>query len=341
MNDSSLAEADDKPGIPDCERQILAATLIVSAIVGAVGNSLVIVAVGLSNNLRTATNAFVVSLAVADFTTCLFTPWQAVAILTADDWPIPGVRWVCTMADFVVVITIGCSVNNLALIAINRWVGITKSCSTTRRIYTSHKIALMVIFAWIVPLLLALTPVVADFGELSYAQIYRTSSSVRSNPHKDTYALLIASIFYPIQFTIIISSYISIFCYVRKTSNDTIKVANGNEAMRKTISKRQIDVTKNLLYVVLAFIVCLTPYFIALINSEDWSYRLGGWGAVILVCNSSVNPFIYAVSHPDFKEAFRYMKRCQKIPRSGAGRRNRPTKDLNSPKQGEPREHGV
>ncbi|XP_022096744.1 melatonin receptor type 1B-B-like [Acanthaster planci] len=132
------------------ERQILAAICIIVTILGGVGNSFVIVAVGTDKKLRTATNVFVVNLAVADVVACLFMPWQAVAMLGGgEDWPLPDAPWLCAMAGFAVVVTLGCSINNLALIAINRWVGITKSRSTTRRIYTAHKLTLMVIFSWL------------------------------------------------------------------------------------------------------------------------------------------------------------------------------------------------
>ncbi|XP_022096743.1 melanopsin-like [Acanthaster planci] len=298
------------------EQQILAAIFIIASVFGTVGNSLVIIAVASSKNLRTNTNVFVANLAVADVVTSLFTPWQAVAILGGDDeWPIPGAEWVCTATAFVNLLTIGCSINNLALIAVNRWVGITKSRFTTRRIYTSRKVALMVIFSWAVPLCCALIPVVTDVGELGYEKLYKSCSWVRSNPHQETYNMLIAAVYYPIQLTVVAVSYISIFYFVWKTSQETLETVT-NEETRKTISKRQIDVTKNLVYVVLAFVACVTPYFISLVAYADWSYRLVPWGAAILLSNSSVNTIIYATSHPDFKKAFRHLLRCQRASRS-------------------------
>ncbi|XP_022096848.1 octopamine receptor Oamb-like [Acanthaster planci] len=308
------------------EVHIIAAVLISGAILGSIGNCFVVIAVALSKKLRTATNVFVVNLAVADVTTCLFTPWQAVAILDGNDWPIPRAPWLCTASAFVVVTTIGCSINNLALIAINRWVGITKSRFTTHRICTSRKLTLMVIFSWAVPLCCALTPVVTDVGELGYEKLYRSCTWVRSNPYSRYYNIFVTAINYPIQLIVIVFSYTSIFCYVRKTSqkmaradapsvSDKVSGGGASRATRKKLRKRQLDVTKNLLYIVLAFVLCLSPYFVSIISSADWSYRLAPWGAVVLSCNSSVNPIIYATSHPDFKVAFRHMVlRCQKIP---------------------------
>ncbi|XP_022096742.1 melatonin receptor type 1B-B-like [Acanthaster planci] len=310
------------------ERQIISAMLVTATVVGSLGNCFVLAAVALSRKLRTTTNVFVVNLAAADMLTCLFLPWQVVAILGSDGWPIPDAQWVCAMAGFVIVVTYGCSINSLALIAINRWVGITKSRFTIRRIYTARKLALMVIFSWAVPLCCALTPVLTDVGELGYEKLYKSCTWVRSNLYSSYYNILVMAVNYPFQMMAIVFSYISIFCYVQKTSQKMAradapsvsgKVSGGvaSRAMRKKLWKRQLDVTKNLLYIVLAFVLCLTPYFTAIVVTTDWTYRLLPWAGAFLFCNSCVNPIIYATSHPDFKEAFRYMIRC-KIPKGSS-----------------------
>ncbi|XP_022096746.1 octopamine receptor 1-like [Acanthaster planci] len=315
------------------ERQAIAGIFLTGAILGSVGNCFVVAAVALSRKLRTTTNVFVVNLALADILTSLFMPWQAVAILGGgDEWPIPGAPWLCVAAGFVIVVTYGCSINNLALIAVNRWVGITKSRFTTRRIYTARKLALMVIFAWAMPLSCALIPVLTDFGELGYEKLYASCTWVIAK--SVYYSMFLSAMYYPLQLILITLCYSSIFCYVRKTSQKMAradapsvseKVSSGgaSRAMRRKLWKRQLDVTKNLLYIVLAFVLCLTPYFTTIIFTTDWSQRLVPWVGGILFFNSCVNPFIYATSHPDFKEAFGYMIRCRKIPTSNASHRNR------------------
>ncbi|XP_038045062.1 allatostatin-A receptor-like [Patiria miniata] len=285
MNKSSSFSEAEETGY---DIRIVAAIIITVAILGTIGNSFVIIVVALSKKLRTTTNVFVVNLAVADVLTCLFLPWQAVAIVGGDDWPIPRARFACTAASFVILVTIGCSMNNLALIAINRWVGITKSRSTTRRIYTARKLALMVIVSWAIPLGCALTPVLTDFGELGYEKLYN-------------------------------------LCIW--TSQETIEATRGNTSTRLRISKRQVDVTKNCAYVVLAFIFCYTPCFVAITISDlEWIYKVAPWAVATMFCNSSVNPVIYATSHPDFKEVIGHLmcrQRCRTIPQSDPSPRAR------------------
>ena len=62
------------------QRVIVATVLAVVFIVGIVGNALVILAVTLSRRLRSPTYWFVVNLAVTDFVTCIFIPFQIVAL---------------------------------------------------------------------------------------------------------------------------------------------------------------------------------------------------------------------------------------------------------------------
>ncbi|XP_033639900.1 octopamine receptor 1-like [Asterias rubens] len=322
------------------ERQIIAALFIVATLIGTIGNCFVIVAVALSKKLRTTTNVFVVNLAVCDMLTSMVMPWQAVALLGGDSWPIPEAPWLCQMVGFVTIITFGGSVNSLSLIAINRWIGITKSRLTTRRVYSKRKLAGMVMFAWCIPVCCALTPVLTDFGELGYEKLYSTCTWDRDNLYSFYFNILITAAYYPIQLILIVLSYFCIFCYVRETSRkmaraDTpsepssvsakVSGTSGHRAMKRKLWKRQLAVTKNLLYIVLAYVVCLTPYFTVIIVSADWSYRLTPWGGMILFCNSCINPIIYATSHPDFKEAFGYMVRCRKIPRGGTSQKYRST----------------
>ena len=309
------------------ERQIIAAIAITACIIGTFDNSLVIVAVALSKKLRITTNVFVVNLAVADLLTCLFLPVQVLSVLGVDDWPIPDAEWLCVIGAFVVITTLGCRVNSLSLIAINRWIAITKYPQTTRRIYTSRKLTVMVCCSWAIPLCCALVPVLTVFGELGYNEVYRSCSWSRETQHGYYYALFISIVNYPLQLIVITFSYGSIFSYVRKTSRNMAKAyapsisakvaSSGSErAMKRKLRKRQLAVTKNLVYIVLAFFLCFTPYGVSVIFQTDWSHRMVPWSALILACNSFVNPIIYATTHPYFREAFRCMARCHSIPRN-------------------------
>ena len=119
-NISSESVDDEAPANTTAERQAFAALCVLITVVGTVGNLSVVVCVAMSKKLQTVTNVFVVNLAVADLMTCLCLPWQAVSVLGDGHWPIEGALWLCQALPFVQILTMGCSINTLALIAVNR-----------------------------------------------------------------------------------------------------------------------------------------------------------------------------------------------------------------------------
>ncbi|XP_038044479.1 melatonin receptor type 1B-B-like [Patiria miniata] len=304
------------------QRQIIAALCITATCLGIVGNGLVIIAVVVSKKLRTITNVFVVNLSISDLLACSFLPWQAVAVLSEAGWPLHGADWLCVISAAFMFISNGCSTTNLALIALNRWIGITKSVSTTRRIYTRCSIAGMVLFSWIMPICLTVIPTTIGFGQLGYEPKYSTCSWLKDVPMSYIMNILIPIFYFPIQFLVILLCYVSIYRYVIKSSRrmtrhdiNSISGATGcvDRAMQKMIWKRQIAVTKNLLHIVLAFVIFVTPSFIAMIPlGYDWSIRMTPYAAAIVFFSSCINPIIYGTSHPDFKETFSRMIFCKK-----------------------------
>ena len=101
-------------------QQLYVAILLILAVLGTFGNMLVIAAVILSRKLRHATNMFVLNLSIADLLTCAYVvPVQAVAVLS--EFQIRSQMSVCQSAAFLLVLCLGCSINSLTCIAINRY----------------------------------------------------------------------------------------------------------------------------------------------------------------------------------------------------------------------------
>ncbi|PIK36695.1 putative muscarinic acetylcholine receptor M2-like [Apostichopus japonicus] len=144
----------DSPGYvfeDPTQRTLLSVIVILVAAVGIPGNILVMIAVTFSKRLQTKTNSFVVNLACSDLAACLVLPFQVVALLN-DSWPLPDP--LCTFVAVVVWVGLGSSVVNLALIAFNRFTLITKSRTHYDQLYSKRNLVLMLVSAWIIPIVL-------------------------------------------------------------------------------------------------------------------------------------------------------------------------------------------
>ncbi len=324
------------------ERLILAMLCLFICIIGTVGNSSVFIAVLLSRKLQTPTNAFVVSLAITDLITSLLLIWNVVTLLSPNGWPLPDAIWLCVFTGYMSYNSLGISLLNLAAISVNRYVLITKPLKTYQKIYTPVNIGIMVAAIWIIPITISLSlKRIAWFG---YYEKFYMCSEKTSNPHGEFVHTVLKIVFTLSVLTTVIISYTLVFRHVRRhskkmrqqlnnaassmqasssratteqqtqsTTADTIPGpgTSGESSRRwqKTVNKQDIEITKNLLIVVIAFFLSFMPYAIIILFPGSESYH---WYTTIFVfANSCMNPVIYARRHPHFKVVFEAMIKGQ------------------------------
>ncbi|XP_038053935.1 alpha-1D adrenergic receptor-like [Patiria miniata] len=314
------------------QRVIVAVMYLIVILLGTVGNSLVILAVMLSKKLRTTTNAFVVNLGIADLSTCLVLPWSVVATLSTNGLPVG--EWVCSVTVVAKATSIGCSMYTLAFIGLQRLL-LIKWQAAHHVIYTPRKIPMWLAVAWCIPLLVTLIPPLADVGAVGYNKKYHLCGFPSTHPGSHDYDLILVFGLYPIPLITIIVCYVLIWKHLRnhakkvtvpKSSaklmtthmtvvSQSVATVNSNHASTSTqgtlcksqISRHMTEITKNMFYIVCAFMICQTPYAICLFN--DSSDPFLPYALAILLFNSCVNPLIYATKHRDFKTVFRCILR--------------------------------
>ncbi|XP_038044717.1 melatonin receptor type 1B-A-like [Patiria miniata] len=306
------------------QRVLVAVLYLIASVLGISGNSLVIMAVILSRKLRTTTNAFVVNLSVADLLTSVVIIWDAVELLGKDGQPISD--WICRVVSGTQTITTGCSIYTLALIGLQRLLLITRPMTTYRAIYTPNfKIVLWLVAAWSVSLLVTVLPLLFGVGGVGYNPKYHHCGFMSSHPLSTYYNIIIAGALYPIPLIIIVVCYVLIWLHLNRhakrmvsppdKSCDSIHMEPRSvtsttrslselhrAASQPRLDRRQNEITKNMFYVVCAFILCLTPFAICLFY--EYSDPVLPYATVTLVFNGCVNPLIYATKHRDFKTVF-------------------------------------
>ncbi|XP_072028335.1 probable G-protein coupled receptor No18 [Amphiura filiformis] len=325
------------------ERVVAAVICSIICIFGSIGNSLVIIAVLLSRKLHTPPNVFVVSLATADLLTSLFLIWDVVALLSSDGWPLPNAKWLCTMTSFVIFVCIGTSLSNLAAISLNRYILITKPYRTYQRIYSPVNIGLMVIFTWICPNLLSLLLSLTKIVGFGYNRKYFICCHFGQQPEDELLFILSDVLLIFIVLVVVVLSYIFVLKHVRQhfkgkrrrevqgivmqastSGNDTERQDRqrsttaensisqpdpSGQPIRRRENYKDLQVTKNLLLVVVVFFVCFLPYSFLIIFPRSDSFHL--YAILLALMNSCVNPVIYARRHPHFKIVLSAMIKCQ------------------------------
>ncbi|XP_071803835.1 melatonin receptor type 1A-like [Asterias amurensis] len=317
------------------ERVVAGFLFLLIAVINITGNSMVILAVIFSKKLRTSTNVFVVSLSSADLLAGLAMPMSTVALLTpGNSWP-GSTETPCYIAGLLLYTSSSASLFNLASIALNRLILIKSPMKWYRILYTKCNLVINVVVIWIVAIAIMTVPPLLEIGSFGYDKQHHSCSDLDTHPKAKTFERIQTFASYPIPFIIIITSYIIIFVHVRRHFkkqisnetnvtnpgtgssssgvNPTFQTSDSTAVLRAgrldRLNRQQLEITKNLFMAVCAFFICITPYSVALFIPNNDRFLL--FGGVVFLCNSCVNPIIYAAKHPQFKKVLRLMLRCK------------------------------
>ncbi len=266
------------------ERVVVGLLILCICIFGIVGNAMVTVAVLLSRKLQTPSNAFVVTLAFADLITCVANIWNVVALLLPNGRELQDrFERLTAITTITATICIGVSFLTLAAISINRYILITKSRAIYQIMYSPVKISLMLSAIIVIPFSFQISVEFLENESLLYI-VYK-------------FAVM------PLALITISASYYQVYRHVTHHFKRMRQqeVNDRGEQAANTYSKGDLEITKNLLIVVVVFILCFIPHFILLFvpGPEREPYRL--YGTAILYVNTCINPIIYARRHPIFK----------------------------------------
>ncbi|KAJ8026514.1 Melanopsin-A [Holothuria leucospilota] len=293
--------------------------LIVAIVCGFLGNSLVLIAFILSKKIRTCkTNIFIVNLAVTDILT--ITPMFGVICLSVADEQIirQSIHLLCGLPAALGRTFVGCSIITLVLIAVNRWILITKRFETYLKVYRLKNVFIMLLLTWLYSVILSLLPIFFDRGEFHFNAKFRICQVTVTNQLTFRISSNVILPYFTIAPILVVYCYGSIFRHVKahrrrtrdqeSTINSAISMPlhvlvlfpfrnqRGRGRHENQILKHRIDITKNLLLVVIVFTIFLLPYVVAgLLQCEDVIIQRT---LQITLLNSFVNPIIYSVKHP-------------------------------------------
>ena len=185
---------------------------------GTIGNSMVLLAVAFSRQLRTKTNVFVMSLAISDLITSTFLLWEAVARFGKDGWLLPNAQWLCGLTAVMVYIGVCGSLTNMAAIAVDRMLLITRSF-TYQSIVTAPKITMMLILAWMFPICMVMVPLIGGFGTVGFDSLEYTCQTSTGHPDGTHKVSIYTTAQGVLSFLLLLSiaiCYLVIYCHIRR-----------------------------------------------------------------------------------------------------------------------------
>ena len=245
------------------------------------GNGFIIFLVCKKRQLRTKTNAFIVSLSVADFCVGVsVVPSFFICDITGGcDWPTGhhplwtfGIRWLFGYA----------SVMNLCSLVLERYIAIVKPLKY-RTAMTRCRVVKMIIFSWTIPIIFVVIGMLLSLLSIS-AVVFVNISTIL------------------VEF---LSCSILTFC-----TASIIRVVYKQDSAAPTLGKvrrfsqhRDKSAIVMMTIVVGLFLICYGVYFrcsfAALflnITCNDFSYKIP-----LLILNSAINPWAYALFKRDIK----------------------------------------
>ncbi|XP_041474622.1 octopamine receptor beta-2R-like [Lytechinus variegatus] len=314
---------------PDyADRILFSVIFMVISITGITGNALVILAIILSRKLRTTTNWFVMNLAMVDLLTCVFLIFYAASILSLEVLHYSG--WLLAIA-VIITFTSMLSLNTHALIGFTSWYLITKNLKKSTNLLSSRNILIMIILSWILTIVFCgVLFLIGPFSEYTsefligvwiighfviiltvYIKIWRFVAHQEKKMSSKRDVITTAQ------------------TEVRSDTDHTINVANpsqttssGREGLsieecggssgklrEPQVNRKMITVAKNLLVILIAFMVCFIPYSICLYIPN--SSVVEHWLLVLLLFNSCINPIIYARRIRSFREVMMCIVCCR------------------------------
>nr|XP_054765741.1 ceropsin-like [Lytechinus pictus] len=312
-------------------RVIVASVFLVFALVGLLGNSLVIISVIVSKNLRTITNILVVNLAFADILTCSFIPFQSVGLLS-QTYPVN--EGVCATVAAVLYTSVCCSAYTLVAIAFIRWYVITKSIRGHQGLHTPKRIIAIAVIIWMYSGSAMVLPPVFGLGTLGYSEYY-SLCSLKVGQTSKTYYVVLQGTLAAVALLLTLTLYTLILSHVRRhnvqfrnkyaTDDETKSTSastRGGQAsssdsggshppMIKAINQKEIEITKNLFMVVCVFMFCFLATVVNFVIPGSSAVTL--YTTMILLGNSVANPIIYGLKHPNFQVVFKKILSCRSV----------------------------
>ncbi|XP_072563360.1 5-hydroxytryptamine receptor 4 [Paramormyrops kingsleyae] len=281
------------------------------------GNLLVVLAIAYFRRLRSATNTFIMSLAVADLLVGLVVmPCSAVRTVDGCWYFGPAL---CRLHSSLDVMLCSASIFHLSCIAFDRYHAVCHPLLYASRM-SRGRVAVLLGLCWAVPLLISFGPITLRLHEVAVEPALPHDSCLfLVNP---TYAVVASLVAFYLPMTSMLVAYWKIYRVARRQAMQISALENQVTAQDMGAGKhqraslwRERKAAKTLGIIMGAFLLFWLPFFTTNIVDPFIEYRTAGlvWDIFLWLgyANSSLNPFLYGFFNRSFRRAFVMILSCQ------------------------------
>uniref|UniRef100_A0A3B3TE40 G-protein coupled receptors family 1 profile domain-containing protein n=1 Tax=Paramormyrops kingsleyae TaxID=1676925 RepID=A0A3B3TE40_9TELE len=256
------------------------------------GNLLTVVSVTYYRYLRTPTNIFIVSLAMADLLVAvLVMPFSLVR--TVDHWMFG--KSVCIAHSLLDVAFCTSSIFSLSCIALDRYLAVCDPLRYSTRM-SRRKISCLLLLSWFVPI--GVSVPIVTLGQVA---------DERAGGHGPTKCVLV------------MTAPFAVLKQVRQINTPD------------STTRRERKAAKTLGIILGAYLLCWLPFFIANLAHPLLGYSINSWVMELVLwlgyANSALNPILYAFFNAAFRHAFANILGCRRcVPGPQDGRLTPPNR---------------
>lgn len=279
------------------------------SVIGNIGNTLVILTILTTKKLRTTTNVFVFSLALADLSiTAFFEPVTVTGIFGLREelyakWP-----GLCAAVASVCFISCTCSLWNIGAIAVNRYIFICKN-KLYSKIFTWRNTVIIAITIWLLCIMADLSNHLG-WGGHGYDAKFIACSYNRLSDYGNVLFTVLVFVSTPI--ICIIVCYSHVFLTLRRSSQRLRDGAGPLQQNNVTVTNKDLKLLKMLFTIFITYVSCWTLYTcLLLFDFRDRIpapvYFISGMFAHM---SSSINSILYGVMNKNFRDSYKKLLSC-------------------------------
>ncbi|XP_077992518.1 5-hydroxytryptamine receptor 4-like [Glandiceps talaboti] len=309
------------------ERIIIGIVLSFIIILTILGNILVCTSIFVFPSLRTLTNYFVFSLALADILVACLVMTFSTAYVLAESW-LYGETFCLVFISFDIAFCTA-SIMHLSCIAYDRYSAICNPFHYPMKM-TPRRVAIMLLCCWVLPLFISFVPILLKWNTIGIESVI---SDIRTETGPNSciflvnrpYAAVASTIAFYIPCILMASAYLLIFRAAKKqaaqiksleraTANWNNALNGDNEGRSNVSLAAEKKAAKTLGIIMGCFSVCWCPFFVLNIVDPFCDYCISPmvWPPITWLgyINSMLNPFLYAFFNRTFRRAFSRLLRC-------------------------------